>query len=166
MEQATSVSQALWFLPSKQRTPDQGPDSRSVVYRASGIKSACQWTATRTQHPHRHTDSVPWICFQRKYFTRYVRIKQEVQQRFLLPLNGGLNNLKSHNQRWERSTGTLCCSKCSGPMHYFLGQCWICKSRAPWQELHRGPEVVIIHHRRGLWHSQMSEVLRALLLGQ
>lgn len=139
MEHVTSLLlQTLCSLPSKQRPPDQGPNLCSVVYRVSGINSACLRTTTWTWHPHRHTNSVSWIFFQRKYFTHHIRIRQEVQQGSLLPLKRGKNNLKSHNQRQEHRTRALCCSKCHCPMHYCLGRCCSYKSLSPMMEAAQG----------------------------
>lgn len=91
------------WCPSGEHQIDGPP--HAVCCRVSGIEPACLWTATQTEHPQRHTQSVSRVCFQRKYFTHHhLQIKEEVQQGPFIATENGGNNLKRHNQRQERST--------------------------------------------------------------
>lgn len=66
------------WCPSGEHQIDGPP--HAVCCRVSGIEPACLWTATQTEHPQRHTQSVSRVCFQRKYFTHHHLQIKEVQQ--------------------------------------------------------------------------------------
>lgn len=90
------------WCPSGEHQIDGPP--HAVCCRVSGIEPACLWTATQTEHPQRHTQSVSRVCFQRKYFTHHHLQIKEVQQGPFIATKKGGNNLTRHNQRQERST--------------------------------------------------------------
>lgn len=70
---ASVLFHGVWSLTSTQKIPDQG------LY-----PCLCPvWRPISSREPEysqRDSRSMPWVFFQRRYFTHHIQIKQEVQQ--------------------------------------------------------------------------------------